>query len=454
MLSLSASPVEWMVETRIEQRPGRYSNRKDWLQVPKSMALGQLFSTGGIARINRNGLPTYLVSNGPAVLEIHPPNDRMIFQVIYSGSSHPPFTDDVRADRPAPFRYVELSDKGRHIDGVLQLFPTLWEAGDMVSSPFWRSTLEWLCRRRASLDATVLDQIERRLAKQVTLPIGNRSEYLKVLSRIVLNTAKHLPIPKPEVQLDQLAKRLVHERKICPELKVEAPVGSRIGREEMRRLMEVLVKIMEAKAPAEAQDDLKEALATYVSNSIFIQGINPSCPKCGLKLWFPVNELGRILTCRGCLSEFNLPIEPTWSYRLNELMVAAVVHGGLPVLWTLTTLSQQAQKSFLFFPSVNLYNKEVAAEAEVDITYIIDGKLGIAEVKLSADDFKPADLGRMERVAREIEPDLVLFSVFSPRGKARLAELAKTFESQVSDLNVAIQRLQAPEEAFTPRFWL
>jgi hypothetical protein len=85
-----------------------------------------------------------------------------------------------------------------------------------------------------------------------------------------------------------------------------------------------------------------------------------------------------------------------WYYRLNSLVrVATSFHGTIPLLITLGQLMFDARSSFIFMPSLDLFDKAKDGDSrrynhwgEVDLVCIKDGKFILGEVKQSVGLFK------------------------------------------------------------------
>ena len=165
-------------------------------------------------------------------------------------------------------------------------------------------------------------------------------------------------------------------------------------------------------------EDVGNGLAQLTQRNIIQTGITPHCPRCGLAQWYYVDDIGQHLTCQGCRIQFPLHPEPTWHYRLNELIRAAhALHGTTPVILVLGQLFRECRTSFLFSPNLNLLTKPQGASpekldkaAEVDIACVQDGKFIIGEVKQSMSLFRKKDFDTIAEIAERTKPNIVLFS--------------------------------------------
>jgi hypothetical protein len=160
--------------------------------------------------------------------------------------------------------------------------------------------------------------------------------------------------------------------------------------------------------------DLKRELSELTHGGLLLQGAEIRCELCMSKFWYHVDEIGKLVDCKGCRASIPLPAELEWSYQPNELLRAGVrYHGLVPVLRTIRRLFKQAHECFIFAAGVKLYeykeNKPVFTH-EVDLCWIKDGQFGIAEVKQSTKLFSTSDYERLVEIACIAKPDVVLIA--------------------------------------------
>ena len=77
-----------------------------------------------------------------------------------------------------------------------------------------------------------------------------------------------------------------------------------------------------------------------------------------------------------------MPNEPSWFYKLDEMIYLMLKHNGHVPLLTLNKLRIGSKESFLFRPEVRLTRKGSSSMfLEIDICCVADGKLCIGEAK-------------------------------------------------------------------------
>lgn len=452
IVSQRSGQSNWVMDMKIEYRPEQfaYTNQTYWWRLPKKNRLARLFFTDRSSRITKDGSLSVAVSGqdensilpgddrGQHV-ELHiPVDDLNVFGMIYRIEEIPHYSADIRGRSDRPYGGMVLSDKGKYARGYLQLFSSLFHASHIWENRFWRGTLEWLCSRGPEQDATAEERVRNTIRKKLDVLKTQLTQNVEVplswLTRFILREARSAPLIIPEVTFEQLLSRLNKER---THFKESNPQHKDFQIDEHTN-----------------RADLRDALSSLTEGSIFFQGIKPKCRSCGSTAWFSCEEIAQALKCSGCRAEIPLPVEPTWVYRLNELIVKAIAfHGVFPVIWTLGYLLGQSRESFLFIPSVELYEKHEDKErvAEVDITCVSDGKLLVGEVKTSADEFDGDEIDALEAVCRKILPDVAVLSAFTGN-KARLNGYAEDLRARLTDLKIDVLILMPPEYMSDPEY--
>src|SRR5207253_3258719 len=89
--------------------------------------------------------------------------------------------------------------------------------------------------------------------------------------------------------------------------------------------------------------------------------------------------------------------------------------GVVPVMRTIARLFNDARHNFLFMLSPKIVQLDENYENqtdlfEIDISWIADGKFGLAEVKNSVNLFNSAAQEKLLAVARSVRPDIILIA--------------------------------------------
>ncbi|HXC44189.1 MAG TPA: hypothetical protein VNY51_11800 [Candidatus Dormibacteraeota bacterium] len=132
-----------------------------------------------------------------------------------------------------------------------------------------------------------------------------------------------------------------------------------------------------------------EVIDDYISKAVFYRGLILKCSHCSDVSWFSISEITHEFTCRRCgrtqqykKSNWRHPDEPSWFYKLDEIVYQALLnHSAVPIL-TLGVLREESKDSFLFCPELRIgVHGDEKHFMELDICCICDGKLCIGEAK-------------------------------------------------------------------------
>jgi hypothetical protein len=120
------------------------------------------------------------------------PNDLGAF--IEAVEKHHPETTEI--NRPTEgigivdrFSRVEISDKGRDLLGILQLFRSLPEALLFLNNPYWRARIERLCPTEPEDSPRRVAELARELQRTFEQYAGN-IDYARISRRVMRRTAE------------------------------------------------------------------------------------------------------------------------------------------------------------------------------------------------------------------------------------------------------------------------
>jgi hypothetical protein len=128
-------------------------------------------------------------------------------------------------------------------------------------------------------------------------------------------------------------------------------------------------------------------------------------------MWHEVGRLRATFACQGCSHEVHLPVEPRWSFRLNELVAQALDREG--VLATLLALGELDFRSdmLLYLPPQDIAEDYDEHEfTDVDLLFVTKRRFCMAEVKSDPAAFEPSGLERLATVAEDFRPDVILLA--------------------------------------------
>ena len=404
----------WMADFYIEFNHERYGDHEDvvitvgktlfWRFPNRNHLMRYMFDKP--SRVKQNGFPSVLMRIGKQVLRFTLEDAESVVASLFCSNNRPIHEhSDPRTQLAIwPYYSVEPSDKGKYLQGVLELFGNLTFANQILSNPYWRTMFDALSKNTSAeqnAHESITNKLKKLIRREGSLTHEN-SEAIESLTAHIINESKKLDLKQKEFPFDEFMQEVKHWQEKYKEDMMSANNQSSVD------LVDFGFR----------PEDVKDALEQLTRRNIVQIGVKPRCPSCGMKNWYHVDDIGQQLTCQGCRIQFSLHPELTWHYRLNELIHAAhALHGTTPVILVLGHLLNESKTSFLFSPNLNLLSEpqdesseRLEKTAEVDIACIQDGKFIIGEVKQSMSRFSTKDFDDIAEIAKRTKPDRVLFS--------------------------------------------
>jgi len=169
---------------------------------------------------------------------------------------------------------------------------------------------------------------------------------------------------------------------------------------------------------AQVGDAATTIIDELISKQILQRGFVFLCLYCRNASWFSVAEISQEFKCRRCgrsqvytKAHWKMPDEPTWFYKLDELVDQGYRNGMMVSLLALDHLRLKSPDGFAFATDREFWKAGAAkAEAEADFFCSPDGVLTIGEVK------KEGQLGQSTgEESAEIQKYLHLARAFGAR---------------------------------------
>src|SRR5262245_11806983 len=302
------------------------------------------------------------------------------------------------------FRRAEVSDKGRYLLGVLQLFESLPDAFNVLMDGFWHDVLHNLgaspIDKRTDLPELLIKTLRRRLNRPVRTLAFDTQEREQRLAREAL----------------RIARSYRREQRYC-------------RYDQLKQQWSTIVDNYLSQNPRPDNDDepyyrdeqrLDRSIQHVCQCEVLFQGREWQCRRCFNRNWLGVDALGRTMTCEVCGRTDPAPVSGEWHFRINPFVLEAYAeHGTEAAVWALWLLSQRAQYSFYFAPSLKLWltppsTVDQPCDAEIDAVAVVDGLTYVVEATTS----KGLDSDEIERlsiVTDRIRPDVMLPSQCASR---------------------------------------
>jgi hypothetical protein len=326
---------------------------------------------------------------------------------------------------------TRLSEKGRYLTGVVELFGGLDSACSTLGKSYWRRMFNLLSNRKAHIETHRLEEVTNLLRKRLQ--------------------ANRIDLCTDETAVNWLAQQVLKLARLLPTSSRE--LEFRVFEDEARREVEDFNSNHPAAEPwGYSHRGLMNDLNHLTELGVLLMGLQARCPHCGYRAWHHIDDVKQTIRCVGCNYTYPLPPERRWYYRLNSLARAATAdHGLVPVILVLGQLLMEARSSFLFAPCLDLFEKETDGPVgDIDIAVVIDGQFVIGEVKQSRDLFRPATFGKLEEVARRLMPDRLLFASMDRKPSTLIAGEIGRLSRVLAPLQIEVQWYALHEHNFEP----
>lgn len=207
------------------------------------------------------------------------------------------------------------------------------------------------------------------------------------------------------------------------------------------------------------KNGVKTTLKELCDYKVFLIGFNIKCSICSSHFWYALTEIENSINCKGCLENFDFPIEPEFTYKLNDLIKNNVYQsptqrdGNLAVVRSLISIRGKSSKSFEYGPQLNLYDDYHSRKpfSDIDLVAISDGKFIIGEVKHNSKLFSEHSnkaLKGLVKMAKEFFPDKIILACYeNPNGKLEKAQkgLVHLFNKWEYQPEIEILQLHTPK---------
>lgn len=415
----------WMVDLSIEREVdhSQFSNVRHIWVLPRRIRLERAFKfeiegsrfwdrQQAHARPTRTGELAFAANLEQRSVELTLPEDDLtaIRIGIQNDYEWREFNQEVKG---APhsrlrFEWSALSDKGRYLLGVLQLFEDVPTAFSVLMSGFWREEIQrfgaGLVERRADLATRVGTTIRKRLGQRDgPLHLEGDAE-IERLGEVALRVAAELraEIPKRTYSEIEAHWREMTEEWLAanPQADSTAPIAEVESEDERYR---------------DPRRYLDPSIQYLCERNVLFQGHEWQCRTCFNRNWIGITALSKEMVCDVCGTARAAFVSEEWHFRPNAFLIDAYrFHGTEPLVWALWRLYEAARNSFYFAPSVKLWNDYPRGDglpwdAEIDAVAVAEGRVYAIEATRSKG-LKEDELEKLALIAERIRPDVMMIA--------------------------------------------
>jgi len=408
----------WMIDVRIERAVDhcKYVNKTHVWLLPRRVRLEQSFHIERdpghahkrkerFIRPMRTGIFGLALNLDVRTLLVSTPDD---FDAIHAGICNifewAPFDrrrENASHGRPR-FYHMEISDKGRYILGVLNLFESLPSAFSVLMNGFWRKILQGFgaspVEKNIELPGRLIKTLRRRLKQQTGALIFETDEQIWKLAYEALRIARNFRMEQRFYTYKDLEDKWLNE------------VVSKHAK-----------SVQEQDNETAFVQDLQRSIQYLCQCNMLFQGQEWRCQRCFNRNWVSIDALQRSLTCEICGLSEAAPVYSDWHFRANPFLLEAYrEHGTEAAIWALWRLTERAQDSFYFVPSIKLWVKrpevnDEQADAEIDAVAVVDGNVYLVEATTSRG-LSDKEIEQLTLIAERIRPNVMFIACTADTG--------------------------------------
>ncbi|MDE0086271.1 MAG: hypothetical protein OXU23_11195, partial [Candidatus Poribacteria bacterium] len=204
----------WMADFYIEFTHDKYGNNDDvirrmdghfllWMFPSRNYLTYYMFDR--LSRIRLNRFPSALIKSGEKVLKLTLDNpETVVSSLFFNNNRHVYAKSDPRTQiTKTEYYHADVSDKGKYLQGVLELFGNLTFAYYMFRNPYWRSMFDILSKNtNAELNAqiSVANKLKKLIDGSEPLTSDNQKA-IDILAAQTVNMANNLTIKQKDFPL-------------------------------------------------------------------------------------------------------------------------------------------------------------------------------------------------------------------------------------------------------------
>ena len=359
-----------MVDVGIQYRPEKYfyTNVRPIWKLPLRLGLADLFFTKYSnleTRIIADRIPSKMVKLTERFLGLKVPDDQEIFRLCFFERSYRNSTVD-RNIRKNIFEDMSISDKGRYLQGLFNLFGSVFHADHILRDPFWRPLIHRMITDSKSYTLTY-DQIKSIFPqiRRDQLKADPNNGYWKSVKKFdVFREQDFYELLEGQIFLQGTNLRCIH-----------CFTDNWFNIDQLKSKMQCGGCLQEYTTPPKPEWSFK--LNSLISNALVRQGI-----------WSVIDAFAAVRN-RRLTSEFSMYIPSQNIYKKEE--------------------KKDNSNENLIFKDGRLYYKGGDLYSDIDLIQIIDGKLMLGEVKTHAEELDEECIRKMGKIAEEFIPDELLF---------------------------------------------
>ena len=213
------SDGHWMADFYIEFAHNRDGNQMDLIRWINNRSLFWKFPNRNhltsnmfnrFSRIKQNGFPSALMKRGEKVLRLTLESPESVVASLFYSSNRLVYEEaDPRVQvATAPYYRSEVSDKGKYLQGVLELFGNLTFAYKIFRNPYWRTMFDLLSKSptaEENAQESITNKLRKLIDRSEPLTSANQ-QAIESLAQQAVNLAQNLVLRQKETPFNEFTK--------------------------------------------------------------------------------------------------------------------------------------------------------------------------------------------------------------------------------------------------------
>jgi hypothetical protein len=381
---------ELMVDLDLDYQSSKRENSAFRLRLPKRYDITRSLVVDNYSRPLKDGKVSIQVSATEASFTIREPSAQA---VLTSFGYATPEKIEKQINYQSPIYVFETSPAGNSLVRLLEVFGSLKLAAEFFDDPIWVLVALRFCNLQA-------------------VDFQNEKE-LEALSKTLHDSAQDIPGTDkiPEDFYVSLAQRL------------QGSLNHRLSADKYLSKMEIIeicnkfvgqrIKEKDKQTNWDAvtfKHHYEPTLEELLRRGVLRLGSQLCCSYCGHKPWILLDDLRHKSNCSACGSDIEIPLEPSLTFRLNDIVREAIRENSLP--YVIRELYEQGRflgDMFDYLPSQNIFLKgSNDIFTDLDIVVFRGTDLVIGEVKSEPTGLKSKDIFKLLEVTKQMRPQEVI----------------------------------------------
>ena len=128
-------------------------------------------------------------------------------------------------------------------------------------------------------------------------------------------------------------------------------------------------------------ENLPEEVKYLLDRELLERGFQITCSLCSAQEWYRAEEVGQSFSCHRCYENQKLRSNPTWLYKLPEVVYQLLNSNADVPLLALSVMAARSEKQFCYVLDFDIFQASDPRGQNIDFACFSDGLAYIGEAK-------------------------------------------------------------------------